>query len=111
MIYQWPIRSREHIAKHSVNEQEAEYVIDHARPPFPRGIEDLKQLVWGRTEAGRYLQVIFVYLEDDEVDLDIMTPLERLRFADGEEVILVIHARDLTADQKAQYRKVKGRHR
>lgn len=111
MIYQWAARNREHIARHSVSEEEAQYVVQHASSPFPRGIEDSKQLVWGQTQVGRYLQVIFVYLEDEEVDFEALTPLERLRFDDGEDVALVIHARDLTADQKGQYRKLKGRHR
>jgi hypothetical protein len=108
-MYQWRIGNREHLAKHSVTEEEAEYVIGHARAPFPRAIEDQKRIVWGRTQAGRYLQVIFIYLEDDEVDYESLTFAERLRFTDGEEVMMVIHARDLTPDQKSQYRNLKGR--
>jgi uncharacterized DUF497 family protein len=108
-MYQWKVGNQEHVAKHSVTQEEAEYVIDHARPPFPREIGDQERLVWGQTQAGRYLQVIFIYLEDDEVDYESMTLAERLRFTDGEEVMMVIHARDLTRDQKSQYRNLKGR--
>jgi uncharacterized DUF497 family protein len=68
MIYQWTEWNREHIGEHNVRSHEAQYVVDRARPPFPREVEDEKQLVWGQTESGRYLQVIFVYLSDEEVD-------------------------------------------
>jgi uncharacterized DUF497 family protein len=107
MIYQWNAWNLEHIGKHGVKPVEAEYVVDHARTPFPRGIGRDKQLVWGKTESGRYLQVIFVYLSDDHVDFSSLSPLERLRFESGEdEVGLIIHARDMTADQKRQYRRL-----
>lgn len=105
MIYQWITRNREHIAKHGVQPHEAQYVVEHARSPFPREIETDKLLVWGRAESGRYLQVIFVYLSDEEVDFGELSPLDRLRFERGEEVAMVIHARDMTQDQKRQFRR------
>jgi hypothetical protein len=110
MIYQWTLRNREHIGKHAVRDVEAQYVVEYARAPFPRGSGDGKQLVWGQTESGRYLQVIFVYLRDDEVDLEWLSPLDRIRFQEGEEVAMVIHARDLKNNEKHQLRRIM-RHR
>lgn len=106
MIYQWNQWNFDHIAKHNVNPHEAEYVLDHARPPFPRETDDEKQLVWGQTDRGRYLQVVFVYLSDEAVDFKSLTPVDRLRFEAGDDqVVFVIHAMDLTPAQKRSYRR------
>lgn len=107
MIFQWSDGNEEHIAKHGVRPSEAQYVVEHALPPFPRGIEDEKQLVWGQTEAGRFLQVIFVYLADEQVDFPSLSPVDRIGFQGGEVVRLVIHAMSMTNDQKRQYRRLK----
>lgn len=107
MIYQWTPRNSDHIARHGVREAEAIFVIDHARAPFPREIEAEKQLVWGQTAGGRYIQVIFIYLSDEEVDLQALAPLDRLGFMAGEdEVGYVLHARDLTTKEKRRYRRM-----
>lgn len=106
MIYQWTAWNREHIEKHAVEPEEAQFVVEHARPPFPRGIENEKKFVWGQTDDGRFLQVVFVYLLDEEVDFVSLPPLERIRFEDGEEVGFIVHAMDMTSDQKRQYRRV-----
>jgi hypothetical protein len=85
-------------------------VIDNALPPFPREIEDEKHLVWGQSVSGRYLQVIFVYLADDEIDLASLSPVDRLSFLAGEEEVgVVVHARDLTTREKRQYRRLRRR--
>ncbi len=107
MIFQWNAGNGRHIAKHGVTEAEAQEVADHARPPFPRAIEDDKHLVWGRTESGRYLQVIYVFLADEDVNFQSLPQLDRLRFEDGQpEVAFIIHAMELTAGQKRQYRRL-----
>ncbi len=70
MIFSWDDWNTDHIAEHGVDEGEAEYVVTHARPPFPREIGDEKYLVWGRSREGRYLQVVFVYRSPGEVDYE-----------------------------------------
>ena len=72
---------------HKVTPEEAEYVVNHARHPYPRRIEDEKILVWGQAQTGRYLQVIYLVQEDDD--------------------LFVIHARPLTAKEKHRHRRRK----
>ncbi len=74
-----------HIAEHRVAPAEAEYVISHARSPYPRRIEDEKYLVHGRSAEGRYVQVIFLLDPDDTV--------------------FVIHAMPLTRRQKHRFKR------
>ena len=78
------------------------------RPPFPRDQGSGKCLVWGQTSVGRYVQVIYVLPDDEDVDVDALEPVDLLAFADGESVIYVIHAMGLTDRQKKQYRKHRG---
>jgi hypothetical protein len=66
-----------------------------------------KYSVWGQTVTGRLIQVIFAYRSDEEVDIAELSPLDRLRFQEGEEVIYVIHARDLAPQEKRQWRRRK----
>jgi len=105
IIFQWDDCNVFHIGEHGVTPDEAKYVIDHARSPYPEERPEEKLLVWGQTEAGRYLQVVFVYLEDDEVDVEALTTAERLEFQEGKPVAYVVHARDLTDAEKRQLRR------
>jgi uncharacterized DUF497 family protein len=107
MLFQWDQKNTAHIAEHGVSPEEAEYVVRRAVPPFPRRVPDGKSLVWGATDDGEFLQVIFVILEDDRVDVDGMSPAQVLSFADGEEVVYVVHAMPLTSSQKSQFRAMK----
>jgi uncharacterized DUF497 family protein len=59
MDFRWNDWNEEHVGKHGVSIEEAERVVENARSPFPRMIEDDKRLVWGRGRGGRLLQVIF----------------------------------------------------
>ncbi len=68
-----------------VEPREAEEVALRARSPFPLIQGDEKYLVWGPTEAGRLLQVVFVIDPDD--------------------AIFVIHSRPLTEKEKRRYRR------
>lgn len=104
-IFMWNEANVEHIARHGVTPGEAEYVVANATAPFPRTHEEGKWLVWGSTEAGRYLQVIFVYQEDERVDLLSLTPEERLDFQNGAKVVYMIHAMPLTPVMKRRNRK------
>lgn len=85
MDFRWNQWNVEHIAKQGVSPDEAEIVIQHARRPFPRKIEDDKWLVRGRGYGGRWLQVVFVRDDDDAA--------------------FVIHARPLTEREKRRLRR------
>ena len=106
--FYWDSWNREHIAKHSVSEAEAEFVVRRASEPFPKQSGDGKALVWGRTTGGRFLQVVFVNRAVEEVDYEEMT-LEQIAEMEDSSVPLVyiIHARDLTAAEKSKYRRLK----
>ena len=102
----WELWNTQHIAKHNVKPEETEFVVRHAKSPYPRAGADGKFFVWGQTPAGRYLQVIFSYREDAEIDfeslkLDDVIELER----DGIPFIYVLHARELTASEKSRLRR------
>lgn len=85
MEFRWNQWNQDHIAEHGVQREEAEYVVRNAAAPYPEERGDDKWRVWGQTESGRYLQVVFV--------------------VDPEEDIYVIHARPLTAREKKRYRR------
>lgn len=85
MDFRWNRWNKEHIAAHGIEPSEAEEVIVGARPPFPLVQSEEKYLVWGPTEAGHLLQVVFVIDRDDTV--------------------FVIHARPLTEQEKKRYRR------
>jgi uncharacterized DUF497 family protein len=106
VIFSWNRANTEHIAKHGVKRAEAEQVVRGARPPWPTKSEDGKRLVWGQTSAGRYLQVIFFYPDDEDVDVTSLSLPDLISWSDGHErVIYVIHARNLEDDEKKQFRK------
>ncbi len=75
----------EHLGCHGVTPEEAEDVVMAATQPYPFERPDDKWLVWGRTQGGRALQVVFILDPDD--------------------TIYVIHARDLTSREKQRYRR------
>jgi uncharacterized protein len=83
--FRWNEWNVEHLARHGVKPDEAEDIVVAARQPYPLERPDAKWLVWGRTAAGRALQIVFV-LDDDDT-------------------IYVIHARDLTTREKQRYRR------
>ncbi len=85
MEFRWISWNEEHIASHGVGPEEAEDAVRNARAPFPLVQADERYLVWGPTEGGRLLQVVFVIDPDD--------------------TIFVIHARELTRKEKKRYRR------
>jgi len=107
MIFSWDDLNREHIAEHRVNPEEAEQVVRNAEPPFPQTIEDDKLVVWGATESGRFLQVIYVFKRPDEVTYESLAVEDWMSIEAGSAamVIRVIHAMDLTPRMKGQLRK------
>ena len=58
--FRWNHWNEQHIGVHRVEPDEAEQVLLGAKPPFPLAKDDEKYLVWGPTEAGRLLQIVFV---------------------------------------------------
>jgi uncharacterized DUF497 family protein len=107
VIFAWDTENREHIGRHAVTPEEAEYVVDHAKPPFPQNVGDDKIRVWGRTEEGRFLQVIYVLKSQSAVDYDSIDPLGWAALAADSRarVARIIHAMDLTDDMKRQLRR------
>ena len=87
MDFRWNDWNEEHLAAHGVSPGEAEDVVLGARSPFPMIQDDEKYLVWGPTEAGRLLQIVFVI--------------------DAEKSVFVIHGRPLTEPEKKRYRRRK----
>ncbi len=85
MEFRWNKWNLAHIGDHGISPEEAENVVRSARVPYPQEREDDKWLVWGRSPAGRYLQVVFV------LDPDLQ--------------VFVIHARPLTEREKRSCRK------
>jgi uncharacterized DUF497 family protein len=107
MLFSWDEWNVEHIDEHGVSPAEAEHVVKRAEPPFPREIGEGKYKVWGRTQDGRYLQVVFVYRSDDEIDYEGISLTDLLAVEAGEGPLLyVIHAMELTPNMKRQYRKL-----
>jgi uncharacterized DUF497 family protein len=103
----WDAKNEAHIGEHGVTTAEAEYVVRHAQAPYPRENGDNKYLVRGRTPHGRFIQVIYVALEDsaeaDYAQMDLM-------MVESADSFYVIHARPLTAREKsALKRRRKGR--
>jgi hypothetical protein len=83
--FRWNRWNVEHIGDHGVTAEDAEYVVQNAKPPWPEYIGDGKWRVLGRTVDGTYLQVIYIYSPKD--------------------VVFVIHAMPMSENMKRQYRK------
>ena len=87
MIYdfRWNDWNEDHIARHGVRSDEAEYVVEHPARGFPRSDGSRKYRAWGQTTTGRYLQVIYIFSPPG--------------------VVYVIHSRDLTEPEKHRLRR------
>jgi uncharacterized protein len=83
--FRWNEWNAEHIAEHGISREEAEAIIQNARSPYPREVQQGKYLVRGQTSGGLFLQAAFV--------------------VDPEGAIYVIHARPLTDADKRRYRR------
>jgi len=100
----WDDANAEHATRHGVSIEEIEYVVRRARTPWPMPQGDNKFVVWGRTEAGDCVQVVYV-LESEAVSIDYaeVDLLELVESADG---IYVIHANWLDESQKTAFRRI-----
>ncbi len=85
MEFRWNNWNIDHIAEHGVPPEEAEAVVQNAKPPYPRYQMDGKWLVWGRGSGGRPLQVIYILDPDDTK--------------------FIIHARPLTQNESKRLRR------
>jgi len=100
----WQSKNVEHIDRHSVMPDEAEYVVTHGQPPYPEYIGDAKYRVRGQTRDGRYLQVVYVFAVDavdvdwEDVDLTRVDP-------DDHDLFYVVHAMELPDRYKRRYRR------
>jgi hypothetical protein len=73
-VFAWDAWNREHVTKHGSNATDAKYIVEHAEAPFPREVGGSKYLVWGRTAAGEYVEVIFAFKVPEKlafVDLEL----------------------------------------
>ena len=101
----WNDWNEAHIAKHGVDRHEVRDVMAGPGGRVPRGRGDGKFLVAGVTRAGRHLQVIFVSLADEQVDVNLLEYEERVRFEQGDEAVYVIHARELKPRERTRGRR------
>jgi uncharacterized DUF497 family protein len=83
--FRWIAWNSDHIGRHEISTVDAEYVVNHARSPFPRRIDSERVLVQGQDSTGRYVQVIYIF-----------SPAN---------VVFVIHARSLTEPEKRRLRR------
>ena len=83
--FRWNEWNVDHIARHGVEPDAAEYVVAHPARGFPRYDGTRKYRAWGQTAYGRYLQVIYIFSPPG--------------------VVFVIHARDLTDPEKRRLRR------
>ena len=105
MIFAWGESNIEHLSKHAVRREEAEYIVRHAKPPWPEQKGDDKLLVWGATRDARLLQVIFTLKSPDQIEFDELTIDEWAELGEDDRVVYVIHAMDMTIRMKKLYRK------
>jgi hypothetical protein len=103
----WDQWNAEHATRHGVTIDEIEYVVSQSRSPWPMPHGDLKFLVRGRTQSGRYIQVIYV-LESDAESIDY-SEVDLVELADAADAFYVIHARPLNDDEKRTLRKLNRR--
>jgi len=85
VLFRWNEWNLEHVAEHGVSPEEAEWVVEHARPPYPERREEDKWRVAGRGRGRRWLQVVFIF--------------------DPEDTVYVVHARPLADREKQRERR------
>lgn len=107
MIFAWDDMNRGHLAKHHVNPEESEEVLASAGQPYPMELGDDKLVVWGQTDHGRYLQVIYVLKRPEEVDYESLSIQDWMEIELGgvTEIVRIIHAMELTAAMKKRFHK------
>jgi uncharacterized DUF497 family protein len=107
LIFYWNTWNIDHIARHGVTPEEAKEVAHGAKRPYAMNMGNGKWLVRGATKRGRFLQVIYVYRPIDDVDFDTVDPEDRVHLQESDELGYVIHARELTAQERKDFRKMR----
>src|SRR4051812_22518875 len=104
----WTSKNVAHIAEHGITTDEAEEVVTHPARSYPQYQGDGKWLARGQTNAGRYIQVIYLTASDaDEIDYE---EVDLVLLSDMEDPFVVIHAPPLTdSERNALKRKRKRR--
>jgi uncharacterized DUF497 family protein len=85
MEFRWNEWNVEHVGKHAVSPEQAEWVVRRASRPYPQGRGEREYYVRGADWGGRLLQVTYVLDPDD--------------------TIFVFHARPLTERECRQFRR------
>lgn len=101
----WTEANVAHLAEHDVTPEETVWVLSRATPPYPERAGEAKHRVRGRTEAGRYLHVVFAYKSTEDIDYATLTAEQILALDDDVPIVFVIHARDLTDREKSRLRR------
>jgi hypothetical protein len=91
-LFRWNNWNVEHIAEHGVAPDEAEWIVEHARRPYPELMDKNKWRVAGHGRGGRWMQVIFIFDPEEE------NP-------DTEDTAFIIHSRPLTEKEIKRERK------
>lgn len=103
MFFYWDAWNEEHATRHGVSRAESRFVVERAEQGIAERAGDGKTRVWGRTRAGRLIQVVYAELPLDRLDYSNLSPLDLLAIEDGARIVYVVHARDLTGDEKRQF--------
>jgi uncharacterized DUF497 family protein len=79
--FQWddpadPKGNVQHIARHGVTTEEAEYVVRDNRNPIDRSNSSTYPIVRGRTKTGKYLAVVYFSIGTDPEVTRIITAYE-----------------------------------
>ena len=107
MIFAYDNWNRQHVSKHGVQQADAEFVVEHAKPPYPQRIEEGKFIVYGPDRAGRILEVAFAFRASDEIDFESldMLQLEELSQRENAFAVYIIHAMPIEGRRKKRYRR------
>jgi uncharacterized DUF497 family protein len=107
VIFAYDDWNREHVAKHGVSHADAEYVIESARRPYPKKIEEGKFIVYGPDRTGRVLEVVFAFKSADQIDFDTVDLLQLgdLSEAQNPVAVYIIHAMPISGRTKKRYRR------
>lgn len=108
MIFAYDDWNREHVRKHGVQYADAEYVIEHARSPYPQRIDEGKYIVYGPDRYGRILEVVFAYRSGEELDFRSLALLELGELSDSRKdlvAVYIIHAMPVTGRRARRYRR------
>ena len=98
-FFVWTRANRDSATKHGVSTEDAEHaVLTAAEQKIGNGVYRVR----GRTETGRYVEVIYRYMDEDS-NMD-WTEVDLLEVGEGNG-ILIFHARPLTDREKRQLRR------